>query len=143
MTYASNPRNSAQLGSFTDPWLPANSSRLIVDHAVDFLQRIPTDDPFYLNVWFHASHAPMNPTHAQLQQFPASQYCAWSGFSPDLFSTFFPYCPKQILRATQYDLDQQVGRLLDYLEVVHTQSCTAIVIVCGQRKVERSASGDL
>ena len=69
-TYVSNGHNSKQLGNFSDEWFPANSSRLIVDNALQFI-RSGGAGPFYLDLWFHISHAPLNPTDAQLDGFSA------------------------------------------------------------------------
>ena len=80
-TYVSNNK-SAQLGNFsTDEWFPANSSRLIVDHALAFINEAPSK-PFYLNLWFHISHAPLNPSPDQLELFDVDEYCPWSGMAP-------------------------------------------------------------
>jgi hypothetical protein len=80
-TYVSNNK-SAQLGNFSsDEWFPANSSRWIVDHAITFINEEPSK-PFYLNLWFHISHAPLNPSPDQLENFPIEDYCPWSGMEP-------------------------------------------------------------
>lgn len=63
ITYVSNINNSKQWGNtshpnqpFDDRWFPANSSRLIIDHALRFLaapaSSTTSNQPFYLNLWF-------------------------------------------------------------------------------------------
>lgn len=52
----------------SDVWFPSNSSRLIVDDGLAAIRRAgDASKPFYLNLHFHISHAPMYPTKAQYQ----------------------------------------------------------------------------
>ena len=65
VTYVSNRKNSKQwanasdpLQPFDDPWFPANSSRLIVDHTLAFAaSAAQANAPFYVNVWYAQPHA--------------------------------------------------------------------------------------
>eukprot|EP00039_Didymoeca_costata_P002180 m.58057 g.58057 ORF g.58057 m.58057 type:complete len:510 (-) comp11152_c0_seq2:40-1569(-) len=114
-TYVSN-NNSAQLGNFSDKWFPANSSTLIVNYALDFVEKaLQADKPFYINLWFHISHAPLNPSPEQLQGFDVKDYCPWSGMIPSKVTSNEAYihCPIQVFRASQHDADQQIGRFMD------------------------------
>ena len=67
-----------------------------------------------MNLHFHISHAPLLPTPEQLERagFPA-EACAYSGNQPE--PAFFPRCPEQTFRASQFEADYQIGRLLDWL----------------------------
>lgn len=38
--------------------LTGNKSRLITDHAIDFLKTVPSDQPFFLNIGYIATHSP-------------------------------------------------------------------------------------
>lgn len=63
------PQEESQYDT-SDLWWPSNSSRLIVDDALTFIQAAVADNkPFYLNMWFHISHEPMHPTDAQVQAY--------------------------------------------------------------------------
>lgn len=124
---------SVQLGNFsTDPWFPANSSTLIVDHALAFIQANPTE-PFYLNLWFHISHAPLNPSPEQLANFSVEKYCPWSGMSPDHMASNQVYqrCPIQVFRASQHDADAQVGRFMDYIRGEDNMKSNTFVVMSG------------
>jgi hypothetical protein len=131
-TYVSNNK-SAQLGNFsTDQWFPANSSTLIVNHALGFIKQAPAE-PFYLNLWFHISHAPLNPSPEQLENFTVEEYCPWSGMSPLHVASNRVYerCPIQIFRASQHDADAQIGRLMDYIRSDDNLKTNTFVIMSG------------
>ena len=71
-TYVSNGKTSEQIGDFGDAWFPANSSRMIVDRGIAFVNAsLKARQPFYLNLWLHISHAPLHPTADQLINFNA------------------------------------------------------------------------
>lgn len=53
-----NPVNFFRNGKAVGP-LVGNSSTLIVDEALDWLNRLPEGTPYFLNVWFHAPHEPI------------------------------------------------------------------------------------
>ena len=64
--YLCNPDTPADIFDTDDPWFPSNSSRLLVDAGVAAIgQATAAGKPFYINLWFHISHAPMLPTPAQ------------------------------------------------------------------------------
>ncbi|WP_052028797.1 sulfatase family protein [Rhodopirellula baltica] len=51
-----------------NPWLSRNggppqqfhgeSSELLIDHAIEFLQKVPSDEPFFLVIWYGSPHEP-------------------------------------------------------------------------------------
>lgn len=82
--YVCNTPNASYSYNFSDVWFPANSSRLIVDDSISFITSSSTaavaaaanasatgeqQQPFYIESWFHISHAPMKPTAMQLQDY--------------------------------------------------------------------------
>ena len=68
-----NPKNASTFYDVADMWFPSNSSRLIVDDALTHISIAQRQGkPFYLNMWFHISHAPLLPTTAQY-----NAYAAW------------------------------------------------------------------
>ena len=116
-----DPDTSYDLG---DHWFPANSSRMIVDDTIAHIRNATARDvPFYVNVWFHISHAPMRPTQEQFDAYAtfmnggtlpkkgAASLCNdMPGFIPD-----YPTCPSLVYRASQFEADAQIGRLLAFL----------------------------
>ena len=62
--------------------LDGNKSRLISDHAIDFLDSAPADQPFFLNIGYIATHSP----YAQQTHDPARtaryQDCAFAEIPP-------------------------------------------------------------
>ena len=84
----------------------AQSSRWIVDNALEFIRSTPKDQPFYSQLWMLLPHAPLSPTPEQLSPFAAQQPgpdVPWPGAA-------------QVYHASLRDLDTQIGRLLDELE---------------------------
>ena len=70
-----NPDTPAATYDTGDTWFPSNSSRLIVDDGISAILRSKAESkPFYLNLWFHISHAPMRPTAAQYQALADCEY---------------------------------------------------------------------
>ena len=85
-----------------------------MDLGIDFIQNATAKQaPFYLNLWFHISHAPLNLLKEQLANFSMTKFCPWSGMTPDLED--FSGCPEQVFRAAQHDADTHIGRMLDFL----------------------------
>lgn len=108
MTYVSNAMHGRSYNS-GDPWFAANSTRMIVDDGISFMAAAHgRGQPFYLNLWIHISHAPLRPSPEQLENFPLS-LCP--GPNPGQLA-----CAMQIYRASQYEADRQIGRLLDWLD---------------------------
>ena len=74
-----NPDTPAATYDTGDTWFPSNSSRLIVDDGISAILRSKAESkPFYLNLWFHISHAPMRPTAAQYQALADCEYLKYS-----------------------------------------------------------------
>lgn len=123
VSYGSNPDVNSYFpvpggrkSPFTDPWFPSNSSRMIVDLGIDFMSNASgAGTPFYLNLWFHISHAPLWPTDEQLAKFPTSD-CP--GPNPGKKKQ---RCAIQIYRASQHEADAQIGRLLDWIDAAPHQ----------------------
>lgn len=68
-----NPKDPSTFYDVGDMWFPSNSSRLIVDDALTHISTAQREGtPFYLNMWFHISHAPLLPTPKQY-----NAYAAW------------------------------------------------------------------
>jgi arylsulfatase A-like enzyme len=95
---------------------------MIVDDGLAFIASAKAArKPFYLNLWFHISHAPMLPTTAQLERFASDVYnttdpvtlCNGPNQSPHKGG--YVTCSSLVYRASQYEADTQIGRLLDYL----------------------------
>ena len=91
-----NPDTPAATYDTGDTWFPSNSSRLIVDDGISAILRSKAESkPFYLNLWFHISHAPMRPTAAQYQ---ALADCEYSDGLP-------PRCRRPLLAAARLTAD--------------------------------------
>ena len=62
--------------------LTGNKSRFITDHAIEFLDSVPADKPFFLNVGYIATHSPYRQqTHDQAQT-ARYQNCAFAQIPP-------------------------------------------------------------
>ena len=113
------PRNE----SCPDQLWPGRSSAAITQLGMDFIKNATSaGTPFYLNLWFHISHAPLNLLKEQLDNFSMTQFCPWSGMTPDLQD--FTSCPEQIFRAAQHDADFHIGKLLDFLDQMNLRQNT-------------------
>lgn len=117
-----NPQ--AQQYDVSGLWWSANSSRLIVDDALSFINSsVAAAAPFYLNVWLHNSHAALRPTLQQLQAL-ADHWNATDpvtlcpGPNPKPHLGGYPECPILDFRATQFEADAQLGRLIDTLDAM-------------------------
>ena len=122
------PRGAAQ----KDPYFRANSTRLIVDEAIQFI-KTNKDRPFYANVWTLLPHAPLNPTPEQLAVYadlnPRSDDPAFGpwmqkylGAAKDIKSQMRIFC------ASLTDLDTQLGRLLDALDTLKLADNTIVFL---------------
>lgn len=89
---------------------------LFVDETIRFI-RANKDKPFYVNVWTLLPHAPLNPTDEQMKPF---NYCNPGGGIPHKSATTIYY-------ASVWDLDTQVGRLLDELNKLDLADNTIVV----------------
>ena len=185
--YVCNPDTPADAFDTGDPWFPSNSSRLLVDAGVGAIrQAAVVSKPFYLNLWFHISHAPLFPTPEQYQaladwESPTKTQCA-----ADLAAKCpFPYesvddcltctrahneqecspkqrniycdtngtglpkgtqaatlcgensnaaystCGKLVYRASQFEADAQIGRLLDIMDSQGLSNSTMVIFSGG------------
>lgn len=121
MTYVSNAKPGRAYPE-NDEWFAANSSRWIVDDGIAFMEAAyGNGQSFYVNLHFHISHAPLRPSPEQLENFPVSM-CG--GPNPGHQQT---QCAMQIYRASQYEADRQIGRLLDWLDSSGLRSNTLFV----------------
>ena len=92
-----NPLNLVRNGKPVGE-LKGYSSELLVDEAIDWLEQRESDRPFFLNVWFHATHEPVA---------TAKEY---ADMYPDVSADEAQYFGN----VTQ--MDAAVGQLLHYLE---------------------------
>ena len=91
------------------------SSQLIIDKGLEFIHNATVaNKPFYLNLWFHVSHAPLQLTAEQLAPYNASTECP--GLVRTLGDQVYDQCPHQVFRAAQHEADKQIGRLLTSLD---------------------------
>lgn len=130
---------------FTTPWEPPASTvgvqknrHAIADHAVDFLRRRDKDKPFFLYVGFFATHSPWKGHSERLVE----QYrqCTFRDIPNDVTYPFGRLKtealqasrenPREAL-AQQYaavsEIDEQVGRLMDELEMQGLEQDTLVI----------------
>jgi N-acetylgalactosamine-6-sulfatase len=81
-----------------------DSSRIFVDDAIRAISAVK-DQPFYAQVWFFDTHAPLIPP-AELREPYRNKR-----LTPDGFTT-----PYEVFSAALTELDKQIGRLLTFLE---------------------------
>ncbi|MDR2116300.1 MAG: sulfatase-like hydrolase/transferase [Planctomycetaceae bacterium] len=81
-----------------------DSSRIFVDDAIQAISAVK-DQPFYAQVWFFDTHAPLIPP-AELREPYRNKR-----FTPDGFTT-----PYEVFSAALTEFDRQIGRLLKFLE---------------------------
>ncbi|HEX4130243.1 MAG TPA: sulfatase-like hydrolase/transferase [Pirellulales bacterium] len=131
----------------------------IYDDAIAFIEQ-HRDEPFYVNVWGHIPHHPIDPSSELLEAFgPLS--VDESKFPPEMQSKF-AYCKKlggdvnQHMRAYLADVksaDDDVGRLLRRLDelglrettivaVSSDQGCAGAAEVEEQKKKRKAVDGD-
>eukprot|EP00037_Helgoeca_nana_P017603 m.166777 g.166777 ORF g.166777 m.166777 type:complete len:539 (+) comp24061_c1_seq1:76-1692(+) len=141
--YACNAPDAAHSYDLGDLWFPSNSSRMIVDDGLAFIASAKAArKPFYLNLWFHISHAPMLPTTAQLERFASDVYnttdpvtlCNGPNQSPHKGG--YVTCSSLVYRASQYEADTQIGRLLDYLRADKELDSQTLLIFSGDNGPE-------
>ena len=106
--YVCNAPDEAHSYDLSDMWFPSNSSQMIVDDGLAFIQTAQKKGtPFYLNLWFHISHAPMLPTQEQLERFAHDVYgvtdpatlCVGPNPKPHLGG--YTTCSQLVYRASQ------------------------------------------
>ena len=62
--------------------LHGNKSRFITDHAIEFLDSAPADQPFFLNIGYIATHSPYRQQAHDPQQTAKFQSCAFDEIPP-------------------------------------------------------------
>ncbi len=85
----------------------AQSSRVIVDDGLRFLDALPAAKPFYLQLWMLLPHAPLDPTEEQLSEFASHAPHPATVTQRGAHQTYF---------ASLRDLDNQLGRLFAELD---------------------------
>ena len=108
-----NPRNTAGAPQpCNDSFWAAHSSSAIVDHTLDHIDTAQQlGKPFYVNAWFHVSHAVLAPTPPQLVPYPFEKVCRLPAIASNQTT-----CSQQIFYASQTNGDTQIGRLFKGLE---------------------------
>jgi arylsulfatase A-like enzyme len=98
-----------------DPYYRARSTALFVDETLRFIGE-QKDKPFYVQLWTLVPHATLNPTPEQMEPFAR------------LSSPNQPHkSPRTIYNAAMFDLDQQIGRLLDGLKELGVEENTIVI----------------
>ncbi len=101
---AVNSTDKAWSRNEQDPYFRANSTSLIVDESIRFIEK-NKDKPFYLNVWSLLPHAPLHPTEEQMKPYER------------MGPRGLPYKgAMQIYYASVTAMDAQLGRLLTRLD---------------------------
>lgn len=104
----------------------ANSSTMIVDSAIDFINRtraMQNPPPFYVNLWLHVSHNLLNPSEEQKQLcIKQSQRCDCKDMADNQTT-----CAHQVFWSAQQDADAQLGRLFDVLGELNLHESTIVV----------------
>lgn len=62
--------------------LDGNKSNFITDHAIEFLDTVPADKPFFLNVGYIATHSPYQQSTHDPEQTARYQHCAFDEIPP-------------------------------------------------------------
>lgn len=62
--------------------LTGNKSRFITDHAIEFLDTAPADQPFFLNIGYIATHSPYHQQTHDARQTARYQDCAFAEIPP-------------------------------------------------------------
>ena len=120
--------------------LDGNKSSLITDHAIEFLDTIPADKPFFLNIGYIATHSPYTQSAHDPKQIERYQDCAFAevpAYEPhpwvkneggsnaldekDLRDRYIGYY------AAVTEIDDNIARVLGALEVRGMRENTIII----------------
>jgi N-acetylgalactosamine-6-sulfatase len=107
-------------GEGKDPYARAKSTRFMVDKTIEFI-KAHKDKPFYVNMWTLLPHALLNPTPEQLKVYadltPSAHDFAFGKWTQEYMSEAKDLRSQmQVFLASLTDLDEQVGRLLKFLD---------------------------
>ncbi|NUM53573.1 MAG: sulfatase-like hydrolase/transferase [Candidatus Hydrogenedentes bacterium] len=94
------------------------SSELIADEAIRFIEK-HREGPFYINVWSHATHAPLDPSEEQMAPFHDARR---SDRLTGKFTT-----PHEVYHAALAELDRNIGRILQKLDELGIADNTIVV----------------
>ena len=104
--------SSAKLGQGEITWVEKHElTPIYVDRTLNFIKR-HKEGPFYIHLWPNDVHDPFDPKEEQLERF---DYYANNHY-------------EQKFLAVLYQLDQQVGRLLDSLDAMGLAENTLVVL---------------
>lgn len=124
-----------------NPYWAGDSSTWTVNHSLGFIANATTTKtPFYLNAWFHVSHAALVPRPEQLAVYPEAATCRLCA-GPQCIPGAAPMqksCPSQIFMASQTDADTQIGRLIAALEQHHVSESTIVALSTDNGPEERA-----
>ncbi|MES2599045.1 MAG: sulfatase-like hydrolase/transferase [Verrucomicrobiota bacterium] len=115
--YVGSGETDGPNGPAKDPYYRANSTRLFVDEAIQFIEK-HKDTPFYTQIWTLVPHATLNPTPEQMKEYPRLRAGG---------PTFPHASAAQIFSSSVTDLDTQLGRLFKALEDMKLTEKTLIV----------------
>jgi len=109
-----------------NPRWNALSSAAVTNTSLEFIDNVTAADPtghaWYVNAWFHAAHASLDPTLEQLA-LVGNKTC--KAMSPNSGQTT---CADEIYYAAMLDADTQIGRLFDGLKARHMWEDTVIAV---------------
>jgi N-acetylgalactosamine-6-sulfatase len=115
-----NSGNGPQLEFRREAWAPglrSQSSRFIVDHAIEFIDK-NAGAPFLVNVWLNDTHAILDPTLEQLE--------IYDDLRPQHVGDRHWGAPA-VYYAAATEADRQIGRLLDHLDRLGLAENTAVI----------------
>jgi N-acetylgalactosamine-6-sulfatase len=112
--HVGHPANSAAAAK-EGAFYRAKSTGLFVDDALKFIAE-EKNKPFYVQIWTLVPHALLNPTAEQMQPFEKQTAPGQPHKSP-----------RTIYNAAVFDLDQQIGRLLDGLKALGVEENTIVI----------------
>ncbi|TWT56972.1 Arylsulfatase [Thalassoglobus neptunius] len=120
-----NPNNFIRNGSPVGP-LQGYSCQLVVDEAIDWLtNKRTTDQPFFLNFWFHEPHAPIAAPEEIVQEYgaPKNKAAVYSG--------------------TIDNTDRAIGRLLKCFDELGVNKQTLIIYASDNGSYRDDRTGGL